>query len=214
MKIKAKHILIVGAFIVLTLVGYILLPKDEIVIDTNEEIKLSDLDDNVEEHLKTIFVHIEGAVNSPGIKEVPKGTRIFEVIEMADGETADADISKINLASILKDEQKIVVPYKIIVDETLNKVQEQAQAQSKNQAQSQSTKDKTSSSTAESVVFVNLNSADINELQKLVGIGPSMAQKILDYREENGYFNSIEEIKNVSGIGEAKFEKIKDNISV
>jgi competence protein ComEA len=138
--------------------------------------------------IETIFVHIEGAVNSPGIKKVPKGTRLFEVINFASGECKDADISKINLASIVKDEQKIYVPYK--------------------------ESELTNASAKENSKYININSASSEDLQRLEGIGPSMAERILDYREEVGYFGSIEDIKNVSGIGEAKYNKIKDYITI
>jgi len=120
MKIKAKQVFFVGAFIVLTVVGYFVMPKDELVINLESNPKGADnsaskFEIGGSEYLankETIFVHIEGAVNSPGIKEVPKGTRIFEVINLASGECVDADVSKINLASIVKDEQKIYVPFK------------------------------------------------------------------------------------------------------
>lgn len=191
MKIKAKQVFFVGAFIVLTLVGYIFMPKDEIVFDLKAS-NMGDSDVKADsgnlEAVETIFVHIEGAINSPGIKEVPKGTRVFEVIDIADGECIDADLSKINLASILKDEQKIYIPYKASISS------EASQSIENN--------------------FINLNTATTEELQKLEGIGPSMAQKILDYREEVGYFGAIEDIKNVSGIGESKYNKIKDNITI
>ena len=194
MKIKAKHVFFVGAFIVLTLIGYIIMPRNEVVID----LKSSSLVSGNTEIIETIFVHIEGAVNSPGIKEVPVGTRVFEIIQISDGETEDADLSKINLASILNDEQKIYVPFKASVLES--------------SLSNTSLENITSSENYQGLV--NINAASSEELQNLEGIGPSMAKKILDYREENGYFSSIEEIKNVSGIGEAKYNKIKDSITI
>ena len=204
MKIKAKQVFFVGAFIVLTVVGYFVMPKDEVVInlDSNFDSNLNGVNSSVSnfgasesessENKETIFVHIEGAVNSPGIKEVPKGTRVFEVIKLASGECNDADISKINLASIVKDEQKIYVPFKSAeVEQTSNGI-----------------------SAVFGTQLININSANKEQLQQLEGIGPSMAQKILDYREEVGYFGAIEDIKNVSGIGEAKYNSIKDNITI
>ena len=200
MKIKAKQVFCVGAFIVLTLIGYIFMPKDEIIRD----LKADDIYDATfnqglgksGDFIKkdTIFVHIEGAVNSPGLKEVFKGTRVFEVIALASGECIDADLSKINLASIVKDEQKIYVPYK------MSQLPESVQG--------------TDVSVSGYSEFININTATSEELQQLDGIGPSMAKKILDYREDVGYFSAIEDIKNVSGIGESKYNKIKDNITI
>lgn len=208
MKIKAKQIFLVGAFIVLTIIGYIILPKDEIIIDLNQEQNLSNnsdetnlLKNNSGSKKDVIYVHIEGAVNNPGVKEVIRGTRIFELIELASGELKDADLSKINLASVLKDEQKIYVPYKTIETSTNT---DGAIIINKNTQSYSSAENK----------LVNINTANLEELQKLDGIGPSMAQKIVNHREQNGYFSSIEDIKNVSGIGETKYNKIKENITI
>ena len=197
MKIKAKQIFLVGAFIVLTLIGYIILPKDEIVVDFNEEYdNLASYASGDEKVKEEIYVHIEGAVNIPGVKAVEKGTRVFELIDMAGGALEDADLSKINLASILKDEQKVYVPYKMNLENTCE-----------NDLTGNSVEVKANG-------LVNINTADNEELQQLEGIGPSMAKKIVDYREENGYFSSIEQIKSVSGIGESKFNKIKEEITI
>lgn len=195
MKIKAKHILLLGAFIVLTLLGYKILPRDEIVIQSNQEEEEKMFSGN-QEKIEMIFVHIEGAVNFPGIKEVLKGTRLFEAIEIAGGITPDADTSKINLASILKDEQKIYIPFQISEDDSKQILNHEYET-SKNENK-----------------IINLNYATEEDLQQLEGIGPAMAKKIVDYRDSNGYFNSIEELQNVSGIGEAKFNKIKEFITI
>lgn len=97
----------------------------------------------------------------------------------------DADLERLNLAKVLVDEEKIVVPKKVILEET--KEEENS--------------------------VVNINTADVEKLSTLTGIGKSTAEKIIKYREENGYFNSIEDIMNVSGIGENKFNSIKDDIT-
>lgn len=203
MKIKAKQIILAGAFIVLTLIGYIILPRDEIVLNKKHNYKdvlysneiSGDLDKD-----ETIYVHIEGAVNHPGIKEVPVKTRLFELIETAGGELAEADLTKVNLASVLKDEQKVYVPYKV------DRIKEEnSSVLNYNEMNNVVNHD---------IELININIANIEELQKLDGIGHSMARKIVDYRELNGYFGSIEEIKNVSGIGESKFNKIKSNITI
>jgi competence protein ComEA len=191
--INTKHILYVGVFIGLTILGIIFLPKDEIVV-------IDDLQESTEEQIEdTIFVHIEGAINSPGVKEVKRGTRLFELIELSDGELEEADLSRLNLSQVLKDEQKVVVPYKV------NEQEEKTSQVNTTKAIAKSSSNNSS--------LVNINYASKEELETLPGIGPAMASKIIDYRNENGFFNSIEDIKNISGIGDAKFEKIKDKIT-
>lgn len=194
MQIKVKQVLLLGAFIVLTLIGYYLLPKDEIIIQTNSSVAENEnYFSGNQEKKNNIFVHIEGAINFPGIKEVPEGTRLFELIELAGGETENADVSKVNLASVLKDEQKIYIPFLIMDIEIDNDLNLDSSFQNE---------------------MININYATEEELQTLSGIGPSMAKKIIAYRDENGYFNSIEDIMNVTGIGENKYNKIRNNITI
>lgn len=189
MENKAKYILVLGALVISTCIGYKLIPKDEIVIQSTQE---------VSEENQKIYVHIEGCVHNSGIMEVEQGTRIYELIELAGGETEDADLSKMNLASVLKDEQKVVVPAKVIYKEETDKSVANVKKQSANPGQ----------------LLVNINTATVDELITLSGIGEAMAERIIEYREQEGYFMSIEDIMNVSGIGNGKFEKIKDSIEV
>ncbi len=181
MEIKVKYLYVLGAFIVLCIIGYFSLPRDEIVIQASSN-------DEVEEEY--IYVHIEGCVHEPGLIKAIKGIRLYELIELAGGETEEADLSKVNLASIVTDAQKIYIPQKIIYVET----------------------DEGISSISKDGI-VNINTATSNELQTLSGIGPSMAARIIDYREKEGYFTKPEDIMNVSGIGEAKYNRIKDKIT-
>ena len=178
MNNKTRCILALGAFIILSILGYFMLPSDEIVIQEDEG--------SLEEEY--IFVHIEGCVNNPGLIKAKYGTRIYELIEMAGGETEDADISRVNLASIVNDEQKVVIPAKVVVN-------------------NEGEIDETGS-------IVNINTASKEKLTTLTGVGESTAEKIINYREENGYFNTIEDLMNVPGIGESKFNALKDDITV
>jgi len=212
MEIKAKHILLLGAFIVLTLLGYKFLPRDEIMIQTNQNQKINLTSSGNLENLEMIFVHIEGAVHFPGIKEVLKGTRLFELIEIAGGTTLDADTSKVNLASILKDEQKIYIPF-IVNEDSLENMTNSEYLNTENNKLNQNSNQLIENDMQQDFL-INLNDATEEDLQKLEGIGPAMAKKIIAYREENGYFGAIEEIRNVSGIGEAKYNKIKDFITI
>lgn len=187
MSDKAKCIIALGAFVIFTFIGYKLLPKDEVVIQ---------VDDNKTEN--RIYVHIEGCVHSPGIKEVTYGTRLYELIEIAGGETMDADLSKVNLATILSDEQKVYIPEKIVFEEVETNTSTQNMSNAKHNTKN---------------MLININVATRDELKTLSGIGDAMAKRIIDFRENEGYFNSIEDIMNVEGIGQAKFNKIKDNIT-
>lgn len=166
--------------------------EENIYIETN----------NQPEEKNKIFLHITGEVNAPGIIEIDEGARLADVIEAAGGFTENADINKINLAYIVKDGQKINIPNVNYVD-TNSYITE-------NMGENIIIEDITSSSTN----LVNINTATQTELETLTGIGPSTALKIIKYREENGKFKTIEEIKNVAGIGNSKFEAIKDEICV
>ena len=138
-------------------------------------------------------MYVVGAVYKPGVVEVEEGTRLYQVIQKVGGALETADLSKINLASIVKDEQKIIVPYIENKEDKVNDNSANVQA---------------------GVRLVNINTASEAELQTLNGIGASTAKKIVDYRNQNGDFNTVEEIMNVSGIGQSKFDSIKDDITV
>ena len=162
------------------------------------------MEENSEEEQKVI-VHITGAVVNSGIVEVKGSARINDVIEAAGGTTDDADLSKVNLAYEVKDGQKIYIPSKNDKEniEDLEIVSENAGINIIDE-----------SNDAQTSGRVNINTATKEELQSLSGIGESTASKIITYREENGKFKTIEDIKNVSGIGDAKFESIKNQITV
>lgn len=163
---------------------------------------------------KKIIVHISGEVISPGVISLEEGARIVDAINMADGVTEEADLSKVNLAYVLEDAQKIYIPNinekeeKEIVENMEDGVVISGSGTS-NGNDSNSGNDSKNEN-----VKININTANVKELQKLSGIGESIALRIVTYRKENGKFNSIEDLKNVSGIGENKFNKIKNNIFV
>ena len=158
----------------------------------------NEIEDNKEEN--EIVVHIAGEVKIPGIIRIKEGSRIIDVIEKAGGYTDQADTEKVNLAYEVKDEQKIVIP-NINQKDDKSKIIDDDKTYIKDNGNSSSSK-------------VNINTATQSEFESLTGIGPSMASKILDYREKNGKFKSIEELKNVPGIGSSKFESIKDEICI
>ena len=136
----------------------------------------------------TVAVHIKGEVNKPGYYELEYGSRIKNVIDKAGGTTDKANLNSVNLAAKLRDGEEVIIPSKI--------------AESSNEE-----------SVAENSA-ININTADIDTLCKLDGIGINTAEAIINYRKNNGTFIKIEDLKNVEGIGEAKFAAIRDKITV
>nr|WP_241559284.1 helix-hairpin-helix domain-containing protein [Lysinibacillus halotolerans] len=155
-----------------------------------------------EEELKTekILVDVKGAVKYPGVYELTMENRVIDAIELAGGYTEEAETKAINHAQKLQDEMVIFVPK---IGEVIENSLSGGIATSVPSQNSGNTNDK-----------VNINNADEATLTTLPGIGPSKAQAIISYREENGPFESIDELKNVSGIGDKTFEKLMDLIDI
>ena len=151
-----------------------------------------------EKYRERIMVDVEGAVNMPGIVELNENERIVNVIERAGGLKENANLRDINLAEKVEDGMKIYIPTN---DEILDKKEEVL-------------KDKKDTKTKGQNKKVNLNRATQTELETIPGIGPSTAVKILNYRKEKGNFRKLEELKEISGIGESKFNKMKDFIEI
>ncbi len=162
-----------------------------------------------------LYVHVCGAVNTPGVYELKNGDRVFTAIRKAGGFTEEADESYINLAMAVCDGMKIDVP---TVEETSGDRAGQIQAvmtagvsgDMNGYAATGASPDKAASASG----AVNINTADVSGLTTISGIGKTRAEAIIAYREEHGAFLSVEDIRNVSGIGDATYEKIKDRITV
>ncbi|MDD6153955.1 MAG: helix-hairpin-helix domain-containing protein [Eubacteriales bacterium] len=154
-----------------------------------------------------IYVDVDGAVKNPGVYKVKYGSRVFQVIEKAGGLTKKADTSYINQADKVKDGQKITVGVKGggLSGQT---------GSGSGQAGSSGAAGASGSGQAAETGLININSAGSDELQKIPGVGPSTAEKIINYRKTNGPFSKKEDIKNVSGIGDKTYEKMKDMITV
>lgn len=153
-----------------------------------------------EELPEDIFVHICGAVVNPGVYILPTDSRIFEGIEAAGGFTEDACEDFVNLAQPLQDGQRIVIP-----------TEEEAEAAAQDSAyQEQWLPVETQRADGR----VNINTASEQELSAISGIGAGKAAAIVQYRQENGSFSSVEDIMKVSGIKEGTYEKIKDKITI
>ena len=173
---------------------------DDIFVDTNEEVVFSNTDTveniltNKDEKIDIpmIFVEIKGEVLKPDVYELQEGSIVKDLIEEAGGLTEEADISNINRAKKLQNHDLIVI----------HNINDKDTAPVLNEI------------VIESNGLININLADINELQKITGIGQVKAESIIEYREKNGGFKSIDEVKNVDGIGEKTFEKIKEKITL
>jgi competence protein ComEA len=167
-----------------------------------------------------ITVDIAGAVVSPAVYELERGSRVHEAIEAAGGLAEDADAGYLNRAAVLHDGDRLYVPAKeasgsgALPQDTEGSPSDSSEGNGSGAPPSDSTVSSGGSSDASVSRPVNINTADAGTLQTLQDIGPVIAEKIIDYRNKNGPFTEIEDIKNVDGIGEKTFEKLKNNIRV
>lgn len=153
---------------------------------------------------KEILVHVAGAVERPGVHKLWQGARVIDAVRAA-GPLPEANLDSLRLAAPLADGQTVVVP-----DRRAPNALGAAQAG----AGIQGTSGSSPQAPAGGGSLININTAGLEELDTLPGIGPALAQRIIQYRETHGPFKSVEELKNVSGIGEKNFEKLKDKITV
>ena len=188
LKVAAAALLVAAAFFVFVLTG----DEEESLEEETNVVTES------EPKMTMIMVDIGGEVNDPMVAELEEGSRVEDAINAAGGVTEDADLTEINRAAFLEDGDKILIPEKQEV--ALNDISNATDGSVKG------------SYTSYSDGKININTAGSEELQMLDGVGPVTAEKIIDYRESNGRFKDIEDIKNVSGIGEKTFEKLKDDI--
>lgn len=167
-----------------------------------ESEKASQSGTDAEEGLpETLYVHVCGAVNAPGVYELKTDARIYEALEAAGGMTEDAAADWINQAEALSDGERIYVPTQEEAEESAQSVSGRWADPNGNAGGSVSDK-------------ININTAAKEELMTLSGIGASKAESILKYRQEHGNFQSIEDLKKIEGIKDGVFNKIKDDITV
>ena len=206
-KINKKIIMLLIGFV--ALIFYIINVKKESNLEITALNNISNINENqnsnetntLEEEKNEIVVHITGAIKQEGVYKLEENSRVTDIVELAGGLREDADMSKINLALILEDGMKINIPS---INENLEESEDKVVENTIDINKSENNKTKK----------ININTASKEELDTLPGIGEATAQKIIEYRNKNGKFSNIEEIKEVSGIGDSKFEKIKDYIKV
>lgn len=157
---------------------------------------------------KQIAIHITGEVKRKGLIYLEEGARIMDAIEKAGGATQNANLDNINLAYILQDGQKVYIPNKNEKIETKEYITENS---GENVVIGEQNETKNMKGASDKV---NINTANQTELETLPGIGPSLAQRIIEYRETNGNFKKKEDIQQVKGIGNSKYANIKEYISI
>ena len=184
------------------------LTEESTVSDENKnndnKVKIEDEKENISN--KEITVYVSGEVNKSGVVTLKEGDRLAVAVEKLGGTTKKADLNNINLAIRVKDEEHYIIPkigeakQEDLKDVNNTKDIENAEIKNENTAKDSSK--------------ININTATLEELDKLPGVGEATANKIISHREENGQFKTIEDIKNVNGIGDKKFEKMKELICV
>jgi competence protein ComEA len=195
---KYLIVIFIFVFIIACLIVYF---SDSNVAAPIPEVSKTELEPIAEIESGEIIVDVGGAVVTPGVYTLVSGSRVFEAIESAGGLTDEADTKDINQAAEMADGDRIYVPsHKEVKDGYVGGSDSGLQA--------------SSGSIPGGSSKVNINTADSTGLQVLSGVGPATAEKIIDYRNSNGKFTSIEKLKNVSGIGEKTYLKLKDHICV
>lgn len=206
--------------------------KDKVLLEDDDVNLISDTLEKVEDSSnvseeKYIWVDVKGEVKNPGVYKLKENSRVIDAINVSGGLTKKAYTKYINLSRILKDENVIIVNSTSEIKKVSsgnNITEVKINNNSKNSASIseselitndnvKSEEDNTGNS-LEGNIKVNINTATKEELMKLTNIGESKAEKIIDYRTANGNFNSIEDIKKVSGIGDKLYDSIKENITV
>lgn len=228
-----KYVLIVFCCIILFTFAFLYNTKEEkLSIDNEKKLSvtkklISKEQNTTSDNVKTVFVDVKGAVNAPGVYELENTKRVIDAINLAGGLSDNANTINLNLSKKLEDEMYIIIyTKKEIADFKKNNNSSEISCASNeclcpdtnNEACINQNSNKNSSNTktssSDSNSKVSINTAKKEELMTLSGIGESKANAIISYRQENGNFKMIEDIKNVSGIGDAVYEKIKDNITL
>lgn len=208
-KIKEYKIIVICAVLGLALGGFFLLkPTSQTPVkeknlqaevaavskdsSSDKEVNKEEKEESPEQDL--ITVDVKGAVKSPGIYDLPVGSRVHDAVQKAGGLTEEADSKSLNLAQKISDEALVYVPTK------------------GEEAASQQVASGTTPSTSKEKK-INLNKASLEELKQVKGLGGKRAQDIIDHREANGKFKSVDELKKVSGIGAKTIEKLKDYVT-
>ena len=184
---------------------------NSVELESNISKVINEENKEIESKISNIKVHICGAVKQDGVIELEENSRVSDAIEKAGGLKENAYMNDVNLASLLEDGMKVYIPS--VEDKNNNQVINN-NSENKVVTNQSNGESKETVSTNNKNRKININTATQAELEGLPGIGSSTAQKIISYRKENGKFKNVEDIKKVSGIGEAKFNKLKGLIDI
>ena len=218
-NIQKKLIIILTATAILLVTSFYLYCQQNVTAPMPEK-TLVQPEESPKEEKAAVVVYVSGAVNRPGVFSLPAGSRLVEAVNNAGGFAPGADVNKVNLAMLLKDEMQIQVPFLPLpsVGTAGNGSDNSIAARGGNRAGNAVDKGTgyvgDNGSATGSTVVININSADKTELDKLPGIGPALAERIIEYRSVNGPFRELTDLKKVSGIGEAKYKQLKGKISL
>ncbi|NKC69103.1 helix-hairpin-helix domain-containing protein [Vagococcus fluvialis] len=202
---KEKIIITVVILVISIIALKLFLSKNAAKVDQFEEVVLTDTTDLIAEtekennDLVKMYVDIKGAVKLPGMYEVTSDMRVLNVIDMAGGLKETADDSKVNFSQRIEDQMVIYIP---------------VEGEELSETVIAGTNSNTANISKDEEGKVNLNQATKEELMTLSGVGDKKAEKIIEYREENGSFKTIEDLKNVNGFGEKSFESLEKYISI
>jgi competence protein ComEA len=201
---QEKIVLLLIVTVIITIFGcrFYLQEKNKITILPSNQENLSIQQNVADTSQEEIYIiHIAGAVKQPGVYQISSGERIIDVVKMAGGALEKAHLDMVNLAAPIHDGQKIIIPF--IPEERKDELSGMAE---QGLTMPEFNYDANSG-------LININSATARELESLPGIGPVLAERILEFRKNNGIFRRIEDIKGVSGIGQKRFDAIKEMIT-
>lgn len=218
--LKRKEIIIIIVLFILFLVSvgfslYLYMNKEECICN---DLSINNEKKNEEDNEKLINIEVKGEVKNPGVYSLKENSIIKDAIELCGGFTSNANTNNINLSMKVKDEMVIFV-YKKSVVKKVNKVDIGCKSNNYDISKCVEVKESIIESSNENIKsneskLININTAGMNELTTLSGIGKSKAEAIIAYRQNNGLFKSIEDIMKVSGIGKSTYEKFKANITI
>ncbi|MBO0428003.1 helix-hairpin-helix domain-containing protein [Vagococcus fluvialis] len=204
--VTKEKIIITMLILVVSIIGLkLFLSKNAAKVDQFEDVLLTDTTDLIAETEKEnndvvkMYVDIKGAVKLPGMYEVTSDMRVLNVIDMAGGLKETADDSQVNFSQRIEDQMVIYIP---------------VEGEELSETVIAGTNSNTANISMDEEGKVNLNQATKEELMTLSGVGEKKAEKIIEYREENGSFKTIEDLKNVNGFGEKSFESLEKYISI
>lgn len=204
----SNKMMILGVGILAVLIGArLILHQEEINFDS---LNYEDMSSQIEETISTqeesqlesriLYVDIKGQVKSPGVYQVASGSRVIDAIQLAGGVNSEADVNRVNQAQLLSDQMVVYIPK---LGEDLGEINPSLEMRDSQINSNQGNQDK-----------VNINLADVNDLTQLPNIGQKKAEAIIRYRKENGSFQTIEDLMQVSGIGKKTFEGLSDLVVV